>query len=129
MTPDKNPSQPSPNAKIDELVSDLGAEVAATLVQALFDDAPETFSQLRTHFAEGDLGSVRRIAHSFKSSGYVYGLGHVGDLAASVENAAAEGLSAELPTLLDELESNYNKGAAELITYLSTRHQIQASLP
>ncbi|MBL8795062.1 MAG: Hpt domain-containing protein [Planctomycetia bacterium] len=89
-------------------LTDLGGEeLLAEMIDLFREQAPLKLHEARTALAMGDLHTVNRATHSLKSSAANLGAERLRMLAARVERLSADGLAADLPRLLDEMERIY----------------------
>ena len=115
--------------KSEELIDDLGLEVVADLLQSFIDDSADTFAEFRRGLEVNDLTEIRRIAHSLKGISEMYGLTKAAHLAKRLEDAAAQGLQTEIPTLIEQLEPTFWTGANQLAEHYQTTHRLSLTLP
>ena len=116
-------------AKIDQLVEDVGPEVAGELARSFIDELPQTLSQLHNHLKDNDLVELKRAAHSFKSMAHFYGLEAVAQVSQSLEHDAAIEKTDQLSTLMEILEGSATQGAAQVADLFDAGYGIQIPPP
>jgi len=81
----------SPLSKIDELIADLGdASVVHSIVEAFLDMVPQYRSAATSALAAGDRQSIRRHAHTLKSTAVMLGTDELAAACVALEAAASD---------------------------------------
>ena len=105
---------------LETLVSSLG-EGGPALVEELMDDldreVPGQIEEIEVAFRRGDAPTVRRIAHTLKSTAALFGGMRVSAAMRSIEATALDGRLDDVPTLLSSAREEYKSFAAQLSSW------------
>jgi HPt (histidine-containing phosphotransfer) domain-containing protein len=82
-----------------------GDKLIVELIDLFLQLAPQRLEAARTGLAAGDLAAVARAAHSLTSSAGNLGVVRVQEAAAALERQAMCGAAAEVPGLMEQLET------------------------
>lgn len=97
-----DPVRPDSSSKISSLVADLGdVGVVCAIVSAYLDMVPQYRDNASTALDQGDRGTVRRCAHTLKSTALMLGIDELAEACITLEAAAATD-TADLATPLAE---------------------------
>ncbi len=94
--------------------------VIQELVTMFLDNTPEQLAHLEQAYAEGDLATVRRLAHTLKSSSGSVGARALADLFREVETLAEQGDAAGVGQRLAALRDVWEATRAALNAFLQT---------
>jgi HPt (histidine-containing phosphotransfer) domain-containing protein len=86
-----------------------GGELLSKMVELFISHAEPAMRDAAAALAKSDLDTVRRSAHSLKSSAGNLGAIQVQDLADRIEHLAEDGKSVEIHLLMPDLENAYTK--------------------
>jgi HPt (histidine-containing phosphotransfer) domain-containing protein len=84
-----------------------GEKLLTQMVRLFLDNSAARVEQIRTGVQGGDAKEAEKGAHSLKSSAANVGAERLRGIAAAIEQRASAGQSAELASLLPDLESAY----------------------
>ena len=90
------------------------AEFARELVGTFLEEAPVMLKDLHAALADGDAERFRRSAHSLKSNGNTFGALKFAGLARDLEHEGLASIDHANPQMLDALDAEYARVAAEL---------------
>lgn len=96
------------------LKESVGEDFIDELTTTFLDDAPKLIAEMHRALTAGDAATLRRAAHSLKSSSASFGAARVAELAKSLEMAAQAGALESAPALLVRLAAEYRKAAEAL---------------
>ena len=91
-----------------------GPEAFSQLVAAHLDDSLNLVDQMRTALAAGDADSLRRAAHSLKSSASAFGALRLSQRCAALEMASKGRITGETPAYLAAVEAEYVRARTAL---------------
>ncbi len=101
-------------AALDRLFRIGGQEFVIEMIELFLEHAPQRVEAAGTGFAEGDMSTVYRAAHSLKSTAANLGARSLQDVAARLEERAAAKEVEGMASLLDELKRSYQRLRPEL---------------
>jgi len=95
---------------LDRLVDSLGAtgpSLIDELIIELGDDVPVQFTTLEQALEHGDAVTVRRVAHTLKSTAALFGGMRLSSVMRTIEAMAVEGRLVEIPFLMRSAREEY----------------------
>ena len=92
--------------RLDQLVEAYDEELLTDFVTAIVAESPNHVIQAQNAFAEQDLETLRRVAHTLRGTMRTLGMEDTYELAAELEEKAKHNQLAGGENLLDQLESN-----------------------
>ncbi len=103
-------------ATLAELLETVGndREFLAELIETYLADSPNLFAELRAGLASGDGVSVRRAAHTLKSTSASFGATHLAALGREMEAAADAGDLAAVAARVETAETEFEAVAVTL---------------
>ena len=102
---------------LDNFRAQFGSDFAA-LVDVFLESTPPLFDDMAAALAAADAATLRRHAHSLKSSAATYGAMHLSAMARMLEHDAAAGKLGDAGAAIAALRAEYGAVAAELRDYL-----------
>jgi len=109
---------PLDRAAVARLVAncgDGGAEVVASVLGTLFDDAPRLLERLHGALREADPDGARRAAHTLKSHGLTFGAPCLAHVALEIERRARDRDLGGAGRLVADLEAEYERARVALV--------------
>ncbi|CAM3665863.1 Hpt domain-containing protein [Parendozoicomonas haliclonae] len=104
-----------------ELMGDEGEDEVRDLVALYLEDGPVQLEAMRSSLSSGDVETLKRAAHSFKSSCGNIGAIRLQGTCSELEQKAASGeLGADCQTLITQAESSFAEVKAALGSYLAS---------
>ncbi|SCA58241.1 hypothetical protein MTBPR1_90088 [Candidatus Terasakiella magnetica] len=97
---------------LNELVEQVGAELVATLLVDLADDAGGRVANMQNLLAANDMDELRKEAHTLKSSTGTLGLTLLSEQAAIIERKLVTGEGPEVAPIVPELTKLLEDGLA-----------------
>jgi signal transduction histidine kinase/HPt (histidine-containing phosphotransfer) domain-containing protein len=104
---------------LDNFRAQFGSDFAP-LVDVFLESTPPLFDEMSAALAENDAATLRRHAHSLKSSAATYGALHLSAMARMLEHDAADGRLAAAQAAIAALRAEYDAVATELRSYLES---------
>lgn len=92
--------------------------VVRELAGMLLDEAPRQLRKLHRSLQASDADTFERSAHSLKGSAGIFGIGPITALAQKLESLDQNGMLADAPALLDELDGLVDQLTDELTAFL-----------
>jgi CheY-like chemotaxis protein len=110
---------------LNNLLDVLGGEFRymAEVIDSFLEDAPKLLAELKDAVAQGDVDTVRRIAHSMKSNSADFGAGTLNKLCLQLEEQARSSNLDGAAELAEEIAAEYQEVAIKLIE-IKTRGSI-----
>lgn len=96
-------------SRLDEMADELGSELIVDLIDILFEEAPKHLATMEQAAREGDADSLRRAAHTVKSSVAQLGAEGLAQMARDLEQRGDAGD-------LDGVEGEVERANAEWTT-------------
>jgi signal transduction histidine kinase/HPt (histidine-containing phosphotransfer) domain-containing protein/HAMP domain-containing protein len=104
---------------LDNFRTQFGSDFAS-LIDVFLESTPPLFDEMTSALTANDAPTLRRHAHSLKSSAATYGAMHLSAMARMLEQDAAEGKLAGAETAIAALRTEYEAVATELRSYLES---------
>jgi PAS domain S-box-containing protein len=103
--------------RVDELRTEVGAEVLASLVEMFLADAMSRIEKLHRELAVQDAAAVHETAHALKGSCLNFGADVLARLCAEIEDLSEADRLQYVGSLLSRLDSEYETVRAELASF------------
>jgi HPt (histidine-containing phosphotransfer) domain-containing protein len=98
-------------------------EILADILQSFVDEVDTLLDKLSVAAETGDAGTLRRVAHTLKSSCRDLGDQFAADLCASLEHAARDGEIADAGGISASITSASRSLKSEVVEYLAKQQQ------
>jgi CheY-like chemotaxis protein len=104
-------------AAVHNLLEVLGGEFRylVEVIDSFLEDGPKLLAELEDAVSNGDIATVRRLAHSLKSNSADFGAGELNKLCAQLEERARSGSLDGAPELATRIGAHYQGVAAQLV--------------
>ncbi|MGZ3744481.1 MAG: Hpt domain-containing protein [Pseudobdellovibrionaceae bacterium] len=107
---------------IKSIENNYGPQVAREVVQIFINDYPDKLAKLKTAVDQGDLASIRFIAHDIKSGCLSMGIKPMSDTCEILERESSKLNREELKGLSEQLTADYSYISRSYGEYLNIRH-------
>ena len=121
---DEDLIDPAPLAMIRQLQQPGTDDVAARVVQTYCADAPKLIERMKESLQSADAETLRRAAHSLKSSSASVGVKRVASLSKEVEILAKANDLVHLDAMIAAIDAEYLRGARALLAAVGLESSI-----
>ncbi|MBF0352140.1 MAG: Hpt domain-containing protein [SAR324 cluster bacterium] len=96
------------------LLSKISPKMRDKIVRMFIDKTPPMIEDIKRHFQAGEILLMNEASHKLKGSGLAIGAGPFAAICETLQHKA-ENESAEIPSLLADLEQSYQQLSQELL--------------
>ena len=121
---DEDLIDPAPLAMIRQLQQPGTDDVAARVVQTYCADAPKLIERMKESLQSADAETLRRAAHSLKSSSASVGVKRIASLSKEVEILAKANDLVHLDAMIAAIDAEYLRGARALLAAVGLESSI-----
>jgi len=110
----RDPEAAAVRHRLEELRSEVGMEVLASLIEMFLADAVSRIEKLHRELAAQDAQGVHETAHALKGSCLNLGVNELASLCSHIEDLGESGRLSEVPDVLARVEVEFESVRAEL---------------